>query len=154
VLRLPVRGSDAVADAALAPFAEPEGAPAVALQETRARVLDRPVDRIDRSSPDGRVDLLRTRDRGAWRTTDTDVDYDTQGELRFSIRPDDPLSAEQEIRLTTTMGREGWRIRTLAQTRISCTAGDFILFARLQAWEDDDLVFERQWNRHIPRDHV
>lgn len=154
LLRLPVRAPAAALDASLPAFAGPEGAAPVALQETRAHVTDRPLDRIDTSPVDGRVDLVRTRDRGAWRTTDTDVDYDTQGEMRFSIRPDDPLSAAQEIELITTMGREGWRIRTLAQTRISCTADDFVLHARLQAWEGDELVFERDWDRHIPRDHV
>ncbi len=154
VLRLPVRAPDTAVDAALAPFAEPVGAPPVALQETRARATHHPLDHIDASSPDGRVDLLRKRDRGAWRTTDTDVDYDTSGDLRFSVRPDDPLSAEQEITLTTTMGRAGWRIRTVAQTRIGCTADDFVLSARLQAWEGEDKVFERSWERQVPRDHV
>ena len=154
VLRLPVRQPDVAADANLLPFGEAEGAAPLALQETRARIVGRPLDHFERSSPDGRVNLLRTRDRGAWRTTDTDVDYDTNGELRFSIHPDDPLSAEQEISLTTTMGRDGWRIRTEAQTRISCTAGDFVLHARLQAWEDDDKVFERAWERRIARDNV
>ena len=154
VLRLPVRAPDASADAGLMPFGEPEGAAPVALQSTRARVLERPLDEIDRSSADGRVDLRRTRDRGAWRTTDTDVDYDTNGELRFSIHPDEPLSAEQDIHLTTTMGRDGWRVRTQARTRISCTADDFVLQARLQAWDGEDKVFERSWERKIPRDNV
>jgi len=154
VLRLPLRVPDVAADAALMPFGEAEGAAPVALQETRVRIIDRPLDHIDRSSPDGRVDLLRTRDRGAWRTTDTDVDYDTNGDMRFSVHPDDPLSAEQEIKLSTTMGRNGWRIRTEAQTRISCTADDFVLHASLQAWEGDDKVFERRWERTIPRDNV
>ena len=100
------------------------------------------------------MDLLRTRDRGAWRTTDTDVDYDTKGEMRFSMHPDDPLSAEQEINLATTMGRPGWRVRTESQTRISCTADAFVLQARLEAWEGDDKVFERTWDRQIPRDNL
>ncbi len=154
MLRLPVRTPNGESDAALTPFAEPEGAAPVALQSTRSRATDRPLDHIDRSSPDGHVDLLRTRDRGAWRTTDTDVDYDTNGEMRFSIHPDDPLSAEQDINLTTTMGRDGWRIRTEARTRISCTADDFVLHARLQAWDGEDQVFERSWERQIPRDNV
>ncbi len=154
VLRLPVRPQAAALDAALAPFAEPAGAAPAALQETRARATNQPLDRIDRSSPDGRVHLLRTRDRGAWRTTDTDVDYDTNGELRFSIHPDDPLSAEQEISLTTTMGRAGWRIRTEAQTRISCTGTHFVLYARLDAWHGEEQVLSRHWNTRIARDNL
>jgi predicted acyl esterase len=154
VLRLPVRASNVALDAALVAFAEPEGSAPVALQETRSHATDRPLDHIDRTSAAGRVDLLRTRDRGAWRTTDTDVDYDTKGEMRFSMHPDDPLSAEQEINLATTMGRPGWRVRTESQTRISCTADAFVLQARLEAWEGDDKVFERTWDRQIPRDNL
>ena len=154
VLRLPVRPPDAAADAGLAPFAEPEGSAPVALQETRARATTRPLDLIDQTSPDGRVQLVRTRDRGAWRTTDTDVDYDAGGELRFSIHPDDPLSAEQEISLTTTIGRTGWRVRTEAQTRISCTDTHFVLHARLDAWHGEEQVFSRCWNTRIARDNV
>lgn len=154
VLRLPVRAPDAAADAALQPFAKPEGAAQVALQVTRSRVLNRPLDEIDRSSPDGRVDVRRTRDRGAWRTLDTDVDYDTNGELRFSIHPNDPLSAEQDIHLTTTMGRDGWRVRTEARTTIRCTEEAFLLSARVEAWEGEQRLFERDWNLSLPRDNV
>ena len=153
VLVLPVRPARAE-DAALPAFLPPEGAPAQALVETRPRRTERPLDRIERDPASGRVDILRERDRGAWRTTDTDVDYDTRGELRFSIHPDDPLSAEQQIALTTTMGRPGWRVRTETMIRLRCSAEDFLLDAEVQAFEGDQAVFRRAWSERIPRDHV
>ena len=52
------------------------------------------------------------------------------------------------------MGRDGWRVRTPTRTRISCTADDFLLHARLLAWDGEDKVFERSWERKIPRDNV
>ena len=152
-LVLPVRPprSD---DASLPPFGEPEAAAPLALVETRPRRTDRPLDRIVTDPDSGRVDLLRERDRGAWRTIDTDVDYDTHGLLRFSVHPDDPGSAEQDIALTTTMGRPGWRVRTEVHTRIACTADAFIVKASLQAFEGDDKVFSRSWDESIARDGV
>ena len=58
----------------------------------------------------GRSDLRRKRlaaPRDAWRTIDTDVDYDTRGLPRLSVHPDDPGSAGQDIAPTTTMGHPG-----------------------------------------------
>jgi hypothetical protein len=52
------------------------------------------------------------------------------------------------------MGRPGWRIRTRAQTRIRCTADAFLVDARLEAWEGEQQVFERQWEQRIARDQV
>ena len=77
---------------------------------------------VDTDPDSGRIDLLRERERGPWRTVDTDVDYDARGLLRFSVHPDDPGSAKQDIALTTTMGPPGWRVRTEVHTRIACTA--------------------------------
>ena len=154
LLRLPQRVVDPAREPALAPFGEPEGAAPQALEETRARSTTRSLDHLEERLGEGRVDLRRTRDRGAWRTVDTDVEYDTTGELRFSIQADDPLSAEQAIDLHTTMGREGWRIRTRATTVIRCTADAFLLEAQLQAWDGDEPIFERRWDHRVPRDQV
>ena len=62
--------------------------------------------------------------------------------------------AEQAIDLHTTMGREGWRIRTRATTVIRCTAEAFLLEAQLQAWDGDEPIFERRWDHRVPRDQV
>ena len=154
VLRLPVRSPDAAGDAVLRPFLEAEGAAATALVETRPRATARSQDRIEEHLGEGRVDLVRTRDRGAWRTTDTDVAYDALGELRFSIRADDPTSAQQNFALTTTLGRAGWQARTEVSTRLACTADAFQLHATLVAWDGEARIFSRGWDVEIPRDNV
>lgn len=102
----------------------------------------------------GEVVLTRDRDRGAWRTVDTDVAYDATGTLRFSILPDDPLSACQEFTLSTEMGRDGWRTRTTAFSRLQATASHFILQSRLEAYEGGQRVFARSWDLRLPRDNV
>jgi len=154
ILRLPVRQPQPASDSSLAPFGEPEGAAPTARVETRPRATDLSQDRIEEHPGERRTDLVRTRDRGAWRTTDTDVGYDATGELRFSIQSDDPLSAMQQMDLTITLGREGWNVRTEVLTRITSTAEAFVLHATLAAWEEDLPVFSRTWDVQIPRDNL
>ncbi len=154
LLRLPRRLPDPASDQALRAFGEAEGCAPTALVETRARATELSQDRIEEHLGEGRVELVRTRDRGAWRTTDTNVDYDTRGELRFSIQADDPLSAAQHLALTTTMGRDGWRVRTEVVTRLRSTAQAFELHATLNAFEDDQRIFSRTWDLQVPRDNV
>ncbi len=154
LLQLPERPPRPAVDAALAPFQEPEGAEPTALVETRPRATDQSQDRIVEQLGEGRVTLQRTRDRGAWRTTDTDVAYDAQGELRFTIQAGDPLSAAQDFDLTTTLGRDGWNVRTQVHTHLHATAQEFVVQARLQAWDGDTPCFERDWDLRIPRDMV
>jgi len=103
---------------------------------------------------EGRVTLIRNRDRGAWRTIDTDVEYDVTGHSEFSIQADDPLSASQDFVLTTVMGRPGWRIRVEARSRQSVTATDFVLRAEMKTFLNDSQEFARSWDYTIPRDNL
>ncbi len=154
LFRLPVRSPAQAVDDTLAPFLEPEGAAPTAMVETRPRETATSQDRIEEHLGEGRVDLVRTRDRGAWRMTDTDVAYDATGELRFSIQAQDPLSAMQQMQLTTTMAREGWNVRTEVLTKVTSTADAFVLHAKLDAWDGDSAVFSRSWDLQVPRDNV
>ncbi len=153
-LRLPLYHPDPAQEAALAPFGASEGAAPGALLEIRPRATLQSQDRIDQDPGQGRVELVRSRDRGAWKTLDTDVHYDTRGELRFAIQAHDPLSASQTIDLTCELGRANWQIRTEVTTRLTADADQFRIVARLRAWEGDKAVFERDWDLQLPRDHL
>ena len=152
-LRLPLCRPDASLQDRLAPLAEPEGAPPLALVALRPRATDRPQDILEPLVGGGCV-LTRTRDRGAWKTTDTDVAYDMQGTLRFSVRDDDPLSACQDIALTTEIGRADWKTRVAVTMRLSADERHFRVEARLRAWDADTPVFSRDWDLRIARDHM
>lgn len=156
MLHLPMRDGAALAqqDAQLAPFGEAQGAPPSALVEIRPRTTDRSQDRMTEHLGEGLVELVRSRDRGAWRTLDSDVSYDTRGEHRFSIQVDDPLSAQQQLTLTSTLGRAGWQVRTDVTTRLSASADAFRIEARLDAWEGETPVFSRDWLLEFPRDNL
>ena len=58
------------------------------------------------------------------------------------------------MRRTLTVAREGWRVRVETSMRMHCTRETFRLEASVHAFEGDDEVFHRLWDRSIPRDLV
>jgi putative CocE/NonD family hydrolase len=135
-------------------FGEPEGAAPAAIVPLRPRQTEIAQDSISIDAVSGNTLLSRDRDRGAWHAVDTDVAYDATGTLVFAINADDPLSARQEFQLTTTLGRDGWRTRTKAWSRLTATADSFLLESRVEAFEDDINVFERNWRMSFARDNM
>ena len=73
---------------------------------------------------------------------------------RFRIREDDPLSARAEIVHKVVTRRAGWSIRVETRSRLSATRDAFRLEAELTARENGRTIFDRRWDRSIPRDHV
>lgn len=79
------------------------------------------------------------------------------GEIReevWSIRPGDPLSMQGHCRWQTRMQRGDWSVRTLSQAWMSCTETEWQLRAEVTAWEGDQIVSERSFERTIPRDFM
>jgi uncharacterized protein len=76
------------------------------------------------------------------------------GRERHVITPDDPLSARSETHWTQELEREGWRVRTETFSAMWSDATHFHLTGRLEAYEDDALVFERDYSESIPRDGI
>ena len=72
----------------------------------------------------------------------------------WSIQPDDPLSASMETRWTQTFSRDAWSVRTETSSRMWSDEKAFHLQARIEAYEGDRLVFERDFRESVPRDHL
>ncbi len=70
----------------------------------------------------------------------------------WSIHPDDPLSAEAKTHWTTQSGRDDWSIRTETYATMKSDASKFYLTARLEAYENDKLLYEKDFEDVIPRD--
>lgn len=102
----------------------------------------------------GAVMLQSRDDLGRFRNQQSGLE--TESEVRHShwINPDDPLSAKTEARWAFATGRGAWRVRTRSWTRMMADRETFILSAGLEAFEGDDLVFERTWEEIVERDHV
>ena len=149
-LTLPVRPPDP-ADAALPPLPAVETAPALpvtALGPARTERI------VHHSVTGGNATLEWTQDSGPHRYDDIDLTVHTVAADRFTIRPDDPLSARAEVAWTVRLARGDWRVETRTRTVLTATRDTFELVAALEALEGDTPVHEQRWERSIPRDLV
>lgn len=73
---------------------------------------------------------------------------------RWSIVEGDPLSAEAHHEREERLSRAGWNVRIRTETTLTSDAASFHLRARLEAFEEADLVFSRDWSTDIPREGV
>lgn len=72
----------------------------------------------------------------------------------WTISPDDPLSMAGNCHWTTEARRTGWSVRTECRATLRATATDWLLSARVTAFEDDKQVHEKSWERRIARDFM
>ncbi|OED40949.1 peptidase S15 [Chromatiales bacterium (ex Bugula neritina AB1)] len=73
---------------------------------------------------------------------------------QWSIHPNDPLSAEAIIYWQQTGGREAWHWKTEAKVRMHSDEQSFYLQATLNVFENDELIFDRQYDDIIARKFV
>jgi len=78
----------------------------------------------------------------------------TQWKTQYHVEDNDPLSAVAELHDVQTMSRNEWHIRVETQMRLSSTGNAFLLQASLRAFEGDNEVCRRDWDRTIPRDFL
>ena len=149
-LTLPVRPPDP-ADAALPPLPQVETAPPLPVTTYDPSRAERVV---HHDVTTGEVTLDWTQDSGRHRYDDIDLTMHTVAADRFTIRPEDPLSARAEVAWTVTLARGDWKVETRTRTRLTATRDTFELVATLEAFEGDAPVHEQRWERSIPRDLV
>ena len=149
VLELPVRPprSD---DADLADLGEPTWGPPAATTELRAGRWGRTV---HTDAMLGETSVTNTVEGPLVRLERTGRAVALTGFDRASIR-DEPTSARAESRRDFELVRDGVTIRVSAELDLSCTATDFALAVRMNALEDDTMVWSRDWDFTIPRDSV
>lgn len=70
----------------------------------------------------------------------------------WSIAPDDPLSMTGTAIWTCDMARPGIEVRTVATTSMSCTETDWLIAIEVEAYDGDELIFERHEETVIARD--
>ena len=150
VLELPVRPPDP-ADAGLPALPPVETAPPLRTTAFEPARLERTIHH------DAGRDVVTAewlQDSGRYRFDDIDLTVRTVTTERYTIRPDDPLSARAEVAWTVRLERGDWQVETRTRTVLTATREDFRLAATLDAFEGDAPVFSRTWDRTIPRDLV
>ncbi len=75
---------------------------------------------------------------------------------RWTIHPDDPLSAQVDIHWYQSLARDDvagqpWHVNTEAQVTMTATADGLRMRARLTASEGTHEVFARDWDETVPR---
>jgi putative CocE/NonD family hydrolase len=93
------------------------------------------------------------KDEGLVRNMETDWTFGSRCKSRFTIVPDDPLSATANLNWRKEFARGDWKVEVHAVTRMSVTREHYIIQATLDAFEGSDKVFSNQWDCEIPRDH-
>ena len=149
-LTLPIRPPDP-ADAALPPLPGVEAGPPLpvtALTPARTERL------IRHDALTGEVTLDWIQDSGRHRYDDIDLTMHTVAADRFTIRPDDPLSARAEVAWTVRLARGDWQVETRTRTVLTATKDSFEVTASLEAFEGETPVHTERWDRSIPRDLV
>ena len=110
------------ADAALSPLPPVETAPPLPVTAHEPARTERAV-RHDVIS--GEVTLDWIQDSGRHRYDDIDLTVHTVAADRFSIRPEDPLSARAEVAWTVRLARGDWRVETRTRTELTATRDTF-----------------------------
>jgi predicted acyl esterase len=147
-LRLPVRPFAAGDEAS---FPEPEAAAPWRTETLRPTSSER---RVEHDQKTGLVTLAITDDFGEVRDLDHGLVNGSVVRELWTIHPDDPLSARGETHWTQTLSREGWSVRTESRSTMRSTRENFHLTGRIEAFEDDRLVFERDFEETVARDHI
>lgn len=102
----------------------------------------------------GTVSLVIEDDFGKVRDAEHGLITGSVARERWSIHPDDPLSARGECHWTDEIERGDIRLRTETYSEMWSDAEQFYLTARLEAYENDVLIYARDVKDEIPRDHI
>lgn len=70
----------------------------------------------------------------------------------WSISPDNPLSMTGKSIWTCDMQRPGWFVRTVSTATIACTATEWLIGGSVIGYEGETKVFEKTFDKAIPRD--
>ncbi|MFP4239086.1 MAG: CocE/NonD family hydrolase [Rhodosalinus sp.] len=137
------------ADGRLPDFGPPEAAPP---PETETRAPHDPCFEIAEDAVTGRWQMRLTDGIGTIRFADHDLTLHAEGAERYTIAPDDPLSATAEARWQHALSRGDWRISSTTWTRLTADATHFRIEAHVEVFEGDAPVHEEQWDERLPRD--
>lgn len=130
-------------------FEPPDGAEGCQTQEIRAPSNIR---REEHDLESGEITLIIDDDFGKRRDLDHGLISGGVSRERWSIRPSDPFSACGKTHWTEETEREGLALRTETYAQMWSDAEFFYLTGRLEAYENDVLVYARDVEDKVERD--
>lgn len=141
----PTAGGDEVT------FEPPEAADPWETLEIRA---ENHVRRQETDMVSGIHSLVIEDDFGKLRDADHGLITGSTARERWDIHPDDPLSARGYCDWESELQRDDIRLRTRTQCTMWSDETTFHLNAKVEAWENDKLIYCREEGDAIPRDHL
>ena len=115
----------------------------------------RPENHIRRQETDmttGMVSLIIEDDFGKTRDADHGLINGSIARERWDINPDDPLCARGTCHWTDELERDDIKLRTETHSAMWADSTHFYLKARIEAYENDTLIYERDISDSIKRE--
>ncbi|HVW44495.1 MAG TPA: CocE/NonD family hydrolase [Amycolatopsis sp.] len=150
-LTLPVRPTAEADEVGSGVFGEPEGCrplPTTRLTPGEQRW------NVTRDLVSYESALEVVKDLGTVRFDDIDLAVSRRARERYTSRADDFASAAGKTDWSITFARGTWEARTDTRIVLTSTKDEFVLHARLDAYEGPHRAFSRNWHYTFPRDHV
>lgn len=72
----------------------------------------------------------------------------------WSIKAGDPLSAYNQCDWELVVGRGDWQIKLLTTSTMKADKNNFLLYNKLEAFENEQKVHEQVWENKIPRNFI
>ncbi|HSL09828.1 MAG TPA: CocE/NonD family hydrolase [Actinomycetota bacterium] len=149
-LELPVRPLGAP-DGPAPAFGDPETAPSLAVED---EVTVPAFHRLHRDLVTGEVTMELNQDGDKRMSLPDGLTLIEENHDRFDIVEGDPLSASVTSTRRLRLERGGWRVEVRTTSRMTADGERFFLADRVETFESDRPVFDRTWEREVPRDHV
>jgi predicted acyl esterase len=149
-LKLPVR-KPSQSDQELRPFMKPEGAPPIKTTQLE------PVNhkwRVIRDLAKEESTMEVIIDDGTIRYDEINWEVMNKAKEWYTFQVDDFSSVRGETWRARRFKRDEWSVETITRTVLTSTETHFKIHAELDAWENDERIFSRNWQYEVPRDHV
>ena len=90
-------------------------------------------------------------DFGSYKDLQNELVISSTAREKWSIHPNDPLSAKGETYWTEERSRRDWSIRTETFSSMTSDKSYFYLKARVEAYEKEKLLFKKEMESKIKR---
>ncbi|BCG82873.1 MULTISPECIES: CocE/NonD family hydrolase [unclassified Mesorhizobium] len=149
-LELPTR-HPRLEDEHLKPFLPPEAGP---LEQSTVHREGSTRETTTRDLVTGETTYVLARDNGSKTIDHIGLEIESGKLDTFKIGEDDPLTATIDIENWHRQARDEWEVHTKSHTSFRATETEFIIEARVDAFEGGNLLVSRKWNIKKNRDLI
>ena len=82
---------------------------------------------------------------------ETDTEFHDKSERTYSIHPNDPLTAEAEMKQSRSIRKGKLKIKLKTYSHQKSTKTHYIISAWCKCWENGKLIHSVDWDYNVPR---